>query len=903
MMNAYMRWMREASWRVRWLGRRKKLEHGLAEEMRFHVDQQIEKNLHAGLDVQEARRQALIMFGGVENSKERARDEFRLTSLEDVLRDLRHGLRALRRTPSFTVIACFTLAIGIGAATAVFSIINGVLLKPLPYPDADALVGVWHRAPGIFPGDVEISATQYFTYRDENRTFQEFGLWAAGSATATGRSEAEQVQSLLVTYSTLEALGIRPGIGRWFSQEDDTPGSPETVILVDGYWQRRYGGDPSVIGRSIIIDARPRVVIGVMPAHFQFLTRKPDVILPFRFDRATLSLGQFNYQGLARLRPHVTLAAANADVARMLPIWLNAWPTPRGVNRQQLEKANISPALHPLKQDVVGDVGNVLWIVMATVGVVLLIACANVANLVLLRTQTRRSELAVRMALGASWYRITRGLLLENMLLALVSGTLGIGIAVAALRLLVAIAPANLPRLDNIAIDQLVLAFALAAILFSGALFGLLASVKHIGSSVELALRGSRRTSTEGPEAHRMRNALVVAQVALALVLLIGSGLMVRTLLALRAIDPGFADAAHVQMVRITAPAQIREPERVLRLQVEIRDRLSAILGVASASFASAAPLEPFAGGDVVFADDRTYGEGALPAVRRFKFVAPGFFDAVGTRLIAGRDLTWADLYERALVVVVSENVARELWQDPQSAIGKRIRENSANPWREIVGVVADVHDSGMHVPAPTIVYWPALLDHFGKSGGLQASRTVTFVIRSDRAGLEDFINEIRQAVWAVDPGVPLAQIRTLRLLYDDSLARTSFTLVVLGIAAATAFLLGIVGIYGTIAYMVTQRTREIGVRLALGAQDRQIRRAFVRHGVVLTAIGVASGCGAAVGLTRFMSALLYGISPIDATTYVAVAVLLLTAAAVASYIPARKATAVNLLEVLRSDS
>ena len=897
-----MHWMRDAWRRLRSVTRRRDLEKRLAEEVRFHVDQQTAKNVQAGVPPDEARRRALVMFGGVESSKEGVRDEFGLGSAEDILRDLRYGARALRRSPGFTTIACLTLALGIGAATAVFSVVNGVLLKPLPYPDPDALVAVWHRVPGTnIAGDVEISTGQFFTYRDETRTLQELGVWQPGTVTVTGSSGPEQVQSLFVTHGTLEALAVPPAFGRWFSRVDDEPGSPETVILTHGYWLRRHGGDPSILGRSIIVDARPRQVIAVMPEGFRFLAQPADVILPFRFNRATVFLGQFNYRALARLRPGVTIGEANADVARMLPIWFNAWPVPPGVDKRVLENARVTPALHPLKQDVVGEIGDVLWIVMATVGVVLLIACANLTNLVLVRTQARLPELAVRTALGAGWRRIARGLLLENAILASVGALLGLGLAFAAIRLLVALAPANLPRLDEITIDPAVLTFAMVVTVVSGLGFGLLPIVRHARPRIGDALHGGTRTSTDGPDGHRMRSALVVVQVGLALVLLVGSGLMVRTFMALRAVDPGFADPEAVQLVRISiAPTQIEDPERVLRLQQDIRDRLAALPGVSAASYANAAPLEPFSGGDMLFAEDRTYAPGELPAVRRFKFVAPGFFQAVGTRLVAGRDLTWTDLYERRPVAIVSENLARELWQDAQGAVGRRIRSNTTNPWREVVGVVADVHDDGMHLPPRAIVYWPAMMENFGRSGGVLVPRVVTFGIRSDRAGATDFIEDIRRAVWAADPGVPLAQVRTLRDVYDISLARTSFTLIALGIAAATALLLGLVGIYGAIAYIVGRRRREIGVRVALGAQHGQIRRKFVGHGVALAAIGIGCGLVVSVALMRFLASLLFGIGPLDATTYVVVAVTLLTASALASYIPAYRATAVDPIEALR---
>ena len=897
-----MRLFRESFRIVGWLFGRRGVEARLAEEIRFHLEQQIDAYVRAGLSPGDARHRALIEFGGVEAAKELTRDEFRLLSLEAIARDVRLGIRSLRRAPAFTAVATVTLALGIGSATAAFSVINGVLLKPLPYPHSEALVAVWHTAPGAnIVGPIDTSAAQYFTYRDSTRTFEAFGLWNRETVTLAGAAGPEQLQAILVTHGTLDALGVPPAVGRWFTIQDDTPGATATVVLTHAYWERRFSADRSIVGRAITINAQARTVIGVMPKGFRVVTEHPDVLLPFQFNRATLSLGQFNYRSLARLKRGISLEDANADVARMLPILLASWPPPRGATRQALESFRLTPALRPLKDEVVGNAGQVLWIVTATVGMVLLMACANVATLVLIRTQGRQSELAVRLTLGAGRGEVARGVLVEHLVLAVAAGVLGIGLAFATRSIFLALAPDNLPRLDEVTIDPAVVGSALLAAVMSGVGLGLL-PLKYAGARLPALTQASRRTTTDAPQVLRVRGLLVTAQVALALVLLVGSGLMIRTFAAMRAVEPGFTDPDRLQLVRLAlAPAQVPESERVLQLEAEIRDRMAALAGVSAASFANAAPLEP-SGGDAVFAEDHAYAAGQLPPVRRFKFVAPGYFSAAGTRLIAGRDLTWADLYDRRPVALVSENMAREMWRSVPAAIGKRIRENSANPWREVVGVVADVHDDGVHLPARAIVYWPALVDHFGRSGGVFAPRVATFLLRSARSGSPDFIDEIRRAVWAVHPGVPVAQVRTLGSLYQASMARTSFTLVMLGLAAATSLALGGIGIYGAIAFAAAQRRREVGVRMALGAQHKDIRRAFVRQGMTLAASGVGCGLLAAAGLTRFMESLLFGISPLDAMTFLAVAVIICATAAVASYIPARRAALADPMDALRAD-
>jgi putative ABC transport system permease protein len=814
-------------------------------------------------------------------------------------------LRRLARAPVFTATALVTLALGIGANTAIFSVVNGVLLKPLPYPRAQDLVGVWHLAPGVsgINGNINCSPTMYFTYREQSQTFQDFGLWAYDGVSVTGVGEPEQIQALDVTYGTLQALGVQPEVGRWFSQADDTPGTPDTVILTYGYWQRRFGGSPSVVGRTLTVDSQPRIVIGVMPQGFQFLNAKADMILPLRFDRSKLFLGNFSYQGIARLKPGVSLEQANADVSRMLPIWLRSWPPAPGFSRDLFENAHFAPKLQPLKQEVVGDIGATLWVLMGTIGLVLLIACANVANLLLVRAENRQQEFAIRAALGAGWGRIAREMLLESLTLGVLGGALGLALASVALRLLIARGPENLPRLSEIGIDPLVLGFALLVSLLAGVLFGLIPAVKYAGPHVAESLRGSGRSMSHNRERHRARNTLVVVQVSLALVLLIGSGLMIRTFQALRSVQPGFSHPEQVQLLRISIPElQVKDPERVMRMENEMIDKLAAIPGVVSAAFASAAPLEQINNqNDLLYARDKTYAAGQIPPIRAFRYLSPGFLKADGTPLIAGRDFTWTDVYEKRRVAMVSENLARELWGSPAAALGKQVRSGLNDSWRDIVGVVTDVYDHGVEQKAPSFAYWPAMLDNF-ELEPVRVTRFGAFVVRTNRAGTESFLTEAQKAIWSVDAGLPVFLVRTLKDVYDASMARTSFTLVLLLIAGVMALVLGVVGIYGVIAYAVTQRTREIGIRMALGAQPAGLQGMFVRQGLLLVGLGAALGLAAATGLTRLMSSLLFKTTALDPVTYAAVSGLLILAAALASYLPARRASTVDPVEALRTE-
>jgi predicted permease len=555
--------------------------------------------------------------------------------------------------------------------------------------------------------------------------------------------------------------------------------------------------------------------------------------------------------------------------------------------------------VRPLEEQVVGDTAGVLWVLSGMIGIVMFISWANVASVSLVQAEQRRHDVMVRLALGAASHRLARELLLESGLLGALAGALGVSLAFAAVRVLVALAPASLPRVDEIGIGPVELAFALTLAILSSLLLGGIQVVRHLGPTSQPSLHVTDRTSSGSRPQQLTRNSLVVAQVSLALVLVVGAGLMVRTFLALRAVQPGFTTSTDIQLARITIPVTVAEdPERVFRMQRDIVDRLSALPGAVAASLSSAAPMEPFISANTVLAEHQGDNTGKT---RRFKFVSPGYFTTVGTPLVAGREFTWDDLDQRRPVAVISENMAREIWRQPEAAVGRRIRENPQGPWREIIGVVSNVFDDGVDAPPPAIAYWPALLDNF-EGDRVRVRRSVTLIVRSNRAGTEGLLDDVQRTVWSVNANLPLSRVRTLRTLYDGSLARTSFTLVMLAIAASMALLFGIVGIYGTIAYAVAQRTREIGIRLALGAPPRDVRRMFIRQGVVLAGLGVAIGAVAATALTRLMSSLLFGVSAIDPGTYLVASLGLMTAASIASYIPAQRATAVDPVRTLRSE-
>jgi predicted permease len=700
----------------------------------------------------------------------------------------------------------------------------------------------------------------------------------------------------------LETLGVPPTLGRWLAHADQIARGPERVMLSYGYWQRRFGGDRAAVGRNILVDSRPREIAGVMPQGFRFVDTDFDVILPLAFDRGKLILAGFGYHGIARLRPGVAITEANADITRMLPIWMDSWSNGPGTNPHFYETWRITPMIRPLKQEVIGNVSDVLWVVMGTIGLVMLIACANVTNLLLVRVESRQQELAVRAALGAGWGRLVRGLLVESVMLGLMGGVAGMGLAYAGVRFLTDVGPANLPRLSEISIDARTLGFTLVISALSGLLFGLISAFKYAGPRTSLELRSAGRTISASRERHRARNLLVVGQVAMALVLLVSAGLMIRTFQALRTVEPGFTDGRHLQVMRISIPdLLIPEADRVARTQNEILDKLSAIPGVNSAGFASEMPMEGFdSDWDCIFAQDKTYPDGVMPPLRLYKHISPGFLRTAGTRLIAGREFTWDEVYGLRPVVMISENLAREIWGSPSAGIGKQLREFSAMPWHEVIGVIQDVRERGVQEKAPAIVYWPPMTEHLFGAKAPETVRTGTFLIRSDRAGTTGFLNEVRQGVWSVNSNLPLASMRTMQGVYDKSVARTSFTLVMLGIAGVMALALGLIGIYGVISYAVSQRKREIGIRLALGAQSGDVVSMVLTQGAKLALLGVCIGVAAAFALARLMTSLLFGVTAHDPLTFVAVAVLLILVALFACYIPARRAMKVDPIVALR---
>ena len=843
-----------------------------------------------------------------EGSEERLRAKGGLwAAVSDRVRDLRLAIRSLAKRPVFTGVVVFVLALGIGATTAIFTLLDVVILSPLPYDAANRLVAIDHTGEGMGIQSAGQCAAWHFTYESENRVFEDIGLYGDGSSTIIHRSgEPEAVPSLGLTSGVLRALRLKPVVGRLFTPEDEALDAPNAILLGYGYWQSRYGGDPEVVGQVVDVNGATWEIAGVVPAEIELLGVDPAVVFPYRVDRSQLFVGNIGLGGIARLRDGVTLEQANADVARMLPLATEMFPG--GPVADFNESAQYAPNLLPLKASLVGSVVDLLWLFMAGVAVVLLIACANVANLFLVRADGKRTEMAVRTAMGASQRRIGWEYLKESLLLGVLGGVVGLVFAKVGLRILIAMAPVALPRVQEVSLNPQVLLFALVVSLGAGLAFGALPALWHGRARLVDALKQGARSGTS-KEHHRAQHALAVSQMALALVLLVASGLMLRSFVSLRNVDPGFRNAEDLLAVRLFIPFdQIADAGEVALHHEQIAHRLGEIPGVTSVGLSSAVPMHGTDNVNPFYVDGLDYSGDEAPPLRRHKWLGQDFLETMQIPLLLGRTFTWNDIHDRIPAALVSERLAREYWGSPEAAIGQRIAARPDPPrWHEVIGVVADVREDGLGARPPLLVYWPqATLAFWGGSppDQVQTWRSMSYAIRSGRVGTTGFLREVREAIWEVDPTLPLLRVREVDGLVSESMAQTSFALILLMVAAGVALLLGIIGVYGVISYAVSQRTSELGMRVALGARSGDVIRMVLRQGFVLAVVGLAIGLALSFGLTGLMSDrdLLYGVSPRDPVTFALVPALLLGVAILATYVPARRAARVNPMDALRAE-
>ncbi|MCG6957726.1 MAG: ABC transporter permease [Gemmatimonadetes bacterium] len=816
-------------------------------------------------------------------------------TMDGMLREVRAAVKGLARKPFFTALAGITLAIGIGANTAIFSVVDAVLINPLPYPDSGKLLSVNHTAPGLNLPVVPHSEAMYLHYLNGFKTLSSFAIFQQDNVNLEREGDPERISASVVTQEFFDVMGVHPVLGRDFVTGEDRKGAEPVAVLGHGLWERSFGGDRSVIGRTVDMDGVQRRVVGVMPEGFSF-PGKTELWIPMAIDQANPSVGSLSYLGIGRLASGQTEEATQAEMRGLLYSFADAHPD--DLNRQIIEQAGLAPDVKPLKALYTADLQRALWILLGTVGFVLLIACANVANLFLVRAEERQREQALRTALGASRRDMVRHYLTESVTLALGGGALGLILAWAGVRGLLALAPIDMPRASEIGIDGSVLAFTAVVSVVSGLVFGLFPVFGYARKDLSGALKEGGRASTGGRERHRARSTLVVAQVALALILLVGSGLMARSFSAMRNVDLGFATADRLSFHVSLPAAEYPDAHSVGAFERGLQQRLEAIPGVETAALATALPLEDQKNASPLEAADHPVPEGQLGTLVNLRRVSPRYFESMGITLLDGRGLTSDDEAPGVRSVVISQALARSFWPNDASVLGRQLREQGDTLAFEVVGVTRDVRfEKVAEIPEPMAYY--AIAPTGDSVPSPARSLAVVMKVGADPMS---FVSAAREALRAVDPRLPMVEPRTVATIVRDAMAPTSFTVVLLGIAAGIALLLGTVGIYGVVSYMVSRRTQEIGVRMALGAPGGVVLREVVGQGMTLTGVGLVVGLLGAWGVSRVLASLLYGVSATDPMTYAVTACGLGLVALLASWIPARRAAQVDPVEALRSE-
>jgi putative ABC transport system permease protein len=825
--------------------------------------------------------------------------------MDRITLELRHAFRRLWRSPAFTVTAVLTLALAIGANASIFAVVQRVVLNPLPYPDSDRLIVLDHGSKRLnIPEEMGLTPGLYLQYAERSRTVQGVAVFRSEDVTLTGDGEPERISVTRATVSLAAVLRVSPEAGRWFTQQEGEPGAARTVVLSHRLWERRYNRDASIIGRQIILSGVPAEVVGIMPASFAFPQPRTEAWVAQPISRAA-GFGLWNYQGVGRLADGVTLEAARAELDGLIADVVQAFPGDARALGNWQSQMFFSGRI--LKDVVIGGVTRMLWVLLASAMLVLLVACANVANLFLVRTEARQREVAVRRALGAGRMGIARYFLTESVLLAIAGGVIGQAIAWGAVRLLVTAGPATLPRLSEVRIDGLALAFTCGLTAFAALAFGAIPLWREAPAGL---LHESGRANTASRVRFRARHVLMGVQIAVALVLLVSSGLMIRSFQQLRALDPGF-DGGSALTFSIGLPnTEYRTMDDAVRAHGAILEGLAALPGVKHASATTCLPLSRGCHGNTIRVEGTIYPDGAIPPIANFRAVAGGYFQAMGMTLRRGRTLDRSDIDRKEPVVVINEALAKRLFagEDP---IGRRIASNRARDeksltWLEIVGVVSNTPVHTLVEPNGT----PQLYMPMSIAGGpgIPMSMLVgpdismmNYVVRSTTPPLS-LMPAVRRAIEGFDDQLAIAQVRTLQDLLDRASAQMAFTMVLLAIAAGVALTLGLIGTYGVMSYIVTQRTGEIGVRLALGAEPGGVARQVVRQGGTVALAGVIAGLAMALAGGRLIESLLYGVSPRDPAVFAATTMLLLMVALLACWLPARRAAALNPLDALRSE-
>ncbi len=804
--------------------------------------------------------------------------------MESLLKDVRTAIRGLSKRPGFTAIAVVTLALGIGANTAIFSAIYALLLKPLPFPQLDRVVAIWDKVPNRGVVHNEVAIANYLDWRAQSQSFEQLALYRWWSTNLTGVEPPERIQGFLVTANFLNAVGIQPKMGRNFSAEENQPGKDAVAIITDSLWQRRFGADPNIINKTITLNGITRTVIGVMPERFNF-PKGSEVYAPLPFTPDVIrSRSSHSYYVVGRLKPEVSLNSAQAEIDTI---------TARLEQQYPETNTGLGATIYPIVKDTVRHYDTALWIMMGAVGFVLLIACANVANLMLTRATGRRKEIALRAALGASRWRIIQQLLTESLIVALIGGALGVLVGVWGIDLLRASNPGEAatfaPGWYQLGINVPVLIFTLGLSLLSGIVFGLAPAWQVSKPDLNNALKEGERQTTG--RSHRLRSSLVVFEVALSLVLLVGAGLLVRSFLALLKINPGF-NAENILTMNLVLPvAKYKDEAQRATFYQGLVERVKHLPGVQSAAVVNYLPLGGANSSDDYLVEGIPEPPPGQEYEGRYRVCSADYFQTMGIRTVKGRGFTEQDNAGAAPVVIVNETLVRKHWPglDP---IGKRIRfygPLDKHPWMEIVGVVQDVKHE-LNLPVVPEYYLPHAQDAWN----------AMVLVAKTSVEPASLAPQIRQQVWGIDKDQPVFDVRTMEEVRSISMTVYTFSSAMLGIFAGVALLLAAIGIYGVMAFNVTQRTHEIGIRMALGARASDVVKLVIKHGMILAVLGVVLGLGGSWAITRFMRTLLVDVSATDVFTLTVVSFSLLVVALFACYIPARRATKVDPLVALR---
>lgn len=878
---------------MRALLQKDKVERDMDRELRFHLEMEIEGNVRRGMSPTEARREALMRFGGVEKFKEECREVRGAPLIDSLLQDIRYGVRILVRNPGFTVVAVLTLGLGIGANTAIFSVIYGVLMRPLPYQDGNQLVIVQQQAPLAHLLNVPFSVKEVQDYREQNQTLQGVVEHHSMSFTLLGGKEPQRVQTGVVSANFFDVLGVRPLLGRTFVDADEQHGSDAVIVLSYQYWKQSHGGDPGVVGRTFQMNNRPHTVIGVLPPIPQYPVEQdvymPTSHCPTRASEQFISNRNARMMSVfGRLKPGVPVSQAQADLSTLAgnlqKQYPDSYPTSRGY------AANVVS----LQEELTRRARPTFMILLGTAGLVLLIACANVANLTLARLMRREREMAIRSSLGAGRGRLVRQLLTESTLLSFAGGLLGLALAAGGLQLLVSFAARFTTRSNEIKIDGLVLLFTLVVSVATGLIFGLMPAFSSDKNLTGALKEGGGRTSA-GIKRQRVRNLLIVAQVGVSFILLIWAGLMVRSLIKLQQVNPGF-DPERVLAMRISPNwSKYNTTQETIDLLQRILDKARSEPGVLSAALGSTYPLNqlgisngPFNRGFQI--ENRPVPEGELLPQADFRTASTDYFETVRQPLVRGRTFNDGDKDKAPLVAVINQSTARHRWGD-DDPIGRRISFDRGQNWLTVVGIVGDVRQYGLDKDPADEIYVPLAQGGFG--GNLLV-----------RTALDpmSIVNLMREAVYEVDSDTAVDRVQTLEQVRSDAVASPRLTAILLGMFAGLALLITAAGIAGVMALSVNQRTHELGVRMALGASPGKVLRMVMGQGMAFVMIGLTAGLAGALLLGRLMSALLFGVAPTDPITFVGVGVILIGVAAAACFVPARRVTSIDPMLALRSE-